>query len=213
MRVLPAIIHVEFQSCIDLLHERFRNPLPGPEVQLRMAPVSRRRHPGSPSAAKSKSGVLLLLYPGDGQTRFLLIERADGGVHSGQYGLPGGKYEPGDESLQQTALREAEEETGIAASKVRMIGALSDLYIPVSGYHVFPYVGWLPEPQAFIPDPAEVRQIIEADLAPFLEGGLLEEAEFETSYGRQSAPCFNYEGARIWGATSMILNEFFHLLK
>jgi 8-oxo-dGTP pyrophosphatase MutT (NUDIX family) len=204
---------VEFQATIDRLRERFMKPLPGWEAQKRMAPASRTRLPADPGDARSKSGVLLLLYPHETRPRFLMIERSEGGAHSGQIGLPGGKFEPRDVTLRQTALREAEEETGIDASRVQLLGALTDLYIPVSRYHVFPQVGWVPERPAFTPNPAEVRRLIEADLAPFLGGALVGEGQFETSYGPKAAPCFEYEGYRIWGATSMILSEFIQMMQ
>jgi 8-oxo-dGTP pyrophosphatase MutT (NUDIX family) len=157
--------------------------------------------------------VLLLLYPAGDSAAFILIERMPGGVHSGQIGLPGGKFEPADRTLERTALRETEEETGIDAGSVSMLGSLSRLYIPASGYTVYPQVGFLESMPRCSPNPAEVRRIIEARLDRFLDPGSRKTGVFETAYGRTEAPYFDYEGNRIWGATSMILSEFTELLR
>ena len=105
----------DLQLLVEKLDKRFKLLLPGLDSQLIMA--SRKRvnfklRTGLMSSARP-SGVLLLLYPKDGEICFILMRRPDyTGVHSGQISLPGGKFEPGDSDLVATAIREAKEEVG-----------------------------------------------------------------------------------------------------
>jgi len=208
-------VPLTFPDCIAFLGDRLKQPLPGWDAQSRMAPAGRRRD-GSPAAgagAEKRSGVLILLYPRGGEVQFLLIERAHGGNHGGQIALPGGKFERADGTVARTALRETEEETGIQAAGVSLIGPLSDLFIPVSGYRVFPVVGYMASTPVLRPNPVEVRRVIEAGLRHFLEEDLVRTGRFPTKAGRKEAPFYDYEGHRIWGATSMILSEFISLFR
>ena len=138
----------------ELLQEAFTKELPGKDAHVKMAPqpLDLRRFTTSFSEPPKKSGVLLLFYPDDSTIYFPLIKRPQyPGAHSGQVALPGGKVEEGDPDVVFTALREAEEEIGIDAGKVEVIGSLSELYIPVSNYLVRPFVGYLSEAPIFIP--------------------------------------------------------------
>jgi 8-oxo-dGTP pyrophosphatase MutT (NUDIX family) len=121
-------------------------------AQRRMAPQSR---PFASNGSKSRlAGVLALLYPGAGERlHFVLIRRTEyPGVHSGQIGLPGGQRE-GEETLQQTALREAEEEVGARAAEVEVLGKLAPLYVPPSDFDIHPIVGYTPVRPAWRPSP------------------------------------------------------------
>ena len=206
---------MNFIDCIAQLEKRFKKPLPGWHAQSRMAPASRKSNDEYKELTRDpvKSSVLVLLYPAKDETFFLLIERTDGGVHSRQVGFPGGKYETADGNLRNTALRESEEETGISRKGVKVLGTLSDLYIPASGYRVFPQVGFMEDHPVFKPNPSEVKNIIEAELKTFLAGGLVKKDTFKTSYGLHEAPYYDYKGYRVWGATSMILSEFICMLE
>jgi 8-oxo-dGTP pyrophosphatase MutT (NUDIX family) len=78
----------------------------------------------------------------DGELRIVLVVRADdGGQHGGQLGLPGGKPEPGDADLLATALREAEEEVGLAPEAVEVVAALEPLATQATGWLVHPFLG------------------------------------------------------------------------
>lgn len=130
--------------------------------------------------------------------------------HAGQVALPGGRHEPGETPL-ETALRETWEEIGITADKIEIMGSLSELFVDVSGFLIHPFVGWLEEKPIFKTNPAEVEKTILFPLLKFMNN--LEETELETVSGKLKVPCFHFEGEIIWGATAMILSEFYDALE
>ena len=86
---------------------------------------------------------LILLYPENSSVHTVFMQRHNyDGVHGGQISFPGGKKEDSDKDLIQTALREAEEETGVDRKKISVLGTLTPLFIPVSNMIVTPVVGW-----------------------------------------------------------------------
>lgn len=108
-----------------------------------MIPESRLNLPFDINSEKiQKSAVLLLLFPDKGSLNLLFIKRAeDGGKHSGQIAFPGGKFEENDNILENTALRETEEEVGIKKEDIKILKSLTSLLIPVSNFSVKPFVG------------------------------------------------------------------------
>ena len=206
---------------IDLLREQLfhalQHPLPGKEAHLHMSPqpVDMRRFSGKIPANHRKSGVLLLFYPESGKGFFPLIKRpVYPGVHSGQVALPGGKLEPTDPDVIFTALREAEEEIGIDAGKVEVLGRLSDLYIPTSNFLVSPVIGFLSETPSFIPEQKEVARVIKTELRTIFQPQIKQRTFLELGGGmRLDTPYFAIDGEIVWGATAMILSELLHLLQ
>ncbi|MCB1167230.1 MAG: CoA pyrophosphatase [Leptospiraceae bacterium] len=181
-------------------------PLPGHRAHEKMS----RRSPDTmiipPGAAEA--AVLITMFPGDAGL-FPLIQRPhrEGGAHAGQISLPGGKREPGEE-LSTTALRETEEEIGLDSSRIQLLGALSPLYIPVSGFAVYPYVGWYEGPLDFRPDPAEVDEVLLYDLNRLRDPGYRTIFDFQYRGKDFQSPGFKLDDRIIWGATAMILMEF-----
>lgn len=203
------------QELFSQIEEQLRKPLPGKEAQYAMAPMGRQKDydPETLSQAK-KSAVLLLLNPENDLVSVPFIVRKNyKGVHSSQIGLPGGKKEIGDGSLEETALRETMEEIGADTNAIRLIGGLSELYIPVSNYLVKPYVGYSLHRQYFIPEEAEVERILEFGLHE-LQSDIIKTRKTVTVQGGISinTPCFYIKGQIIWGATAMMLNEFLSIL-
>ena len=92
------------------------------------------------------AAVLLPVFrDAEEELRIVLVVRADdGGQHGGQLGLPGGKPEPGDADLLATALREAEEEVGVAPEAVQVVAALEPLATQATGWLVHPFLGRVP---------------------------------------------------------------------
>lgn len=210
---------MEFSILIQQLEKELKKPLPGEQIQLRMSAISRIREmmDFSHQSDAIRSSVLILLFPagknGDVSLVLILRPRYDG-VHSGQIALPGGRFESSDGELLNTALREAREEIGIDPGKVRIIGQLTELYIPPSNYLVAPFVGFIPDEPLFKPDLQEVEEIIVIRLRDLIEERSLKIKEFMVSSGlKVTAPCYDVDGHLIWGATAMILSEFREIVK
>lgn len=193
-------------------------PLPGLEVQLRMAPLNRRDEIRAQGLGRSptKSSVLLLLYPGeDGNPYMAFIRRPlYDGAHSGQIAFPGGRFEASDSSLRHTALRESREEVGVDPGQVEVVAELSPLYIPPSNYIVSPFVGLADQRPHFVPDKKEVDSILELPLSAFMhrENRMMKPIMLSTGQ-RLETPCYAIDGHIIWGATAMIMAEFLEVTK
>ena len=203
-----------FESFIQALAHDLQQPLPGREAQYQMAPLPR---PGAewddtPNPNARQSSVLLLFYPYAETVYFPLILRPTyPGVHSGQVALPGGRWEPGDDDLVQTALREAHEEVGIDPAQVNVLGQLSTLYIRPSNNIVLPVVGWMAERPDFLPDAREVALLIEASLLEFLDPANRRSEVWEIARGKATVPFFGVQSQNVWGATAMIMGELLAL--
>ena len=210
---------MNFPIVIDALSQELKNPLPGTKAQLKMASMRRLQQIIKHSKPETavRSSVLILLYPGTQENEILLalIQRPSyKGIHGGQISLPGGKYEEGDIELQNTALRESQEEIGIFQQDVKIIGALSELYIPPSNYIVYPFVGYLDYKPALKPDLHEVAEILEISLDDLLDEEQIRNKKIHIRSGlRITVPCFEINSKTIWGATAMILSEFKEIMK
>ncbi len=160
------------------------------------------------------AAVLILLYPIKNITHFALIKRPNyEGSHSGQIAFPGGKQEPEDISITQTALREAEEETNIKSKDVTIVGKLSQIFIPPSNFLVTPVLGFSNNQPEFVPEKREVESIIEVPLFDLLNHKVLPETTISLKNGeRLSTPYFSLNTKVVWGATAMILNELKYLM-
>jgi 8-oxo-dGTP pyrophosphatase MutT (NUDIX family) len=173
----------------------------------------RRRVPSradGETGASRRAGVLVPLFVRDGALWVVFTRRTETVEHHrGQISFPGGGEEPDDESLLDTALRETEEEIGVAASDVRYLGRLSPI-VTVTDFYVEPYVGAIPQPYAFRPAEAEIAQVIEAPVAALLDPKIFETRAFP---GRPDPVLFYNHGEHvIWGATARILKELLDAL-
>jgi 8-oxo-dGTP pyrophosphatase MutT (NUDIX family) len=189
--------------------------LPGTQVQWQMASSDRfvRDFPMFPGEDARVAAVLILLYPGNGTIKTVFMQRhAYNGVHGGQISFPGGKKEPADESIIQTALREAYEETGTDPASVDVLGTLTPLFIPVSNMLVTPVVGWTGKEPAFSHQPEEVLFLIDARLEKFFNASIIKTKPFKIRGEMYDIKYFDYEGNTIWGATAMILNELLAII-
>jgi 8-oxo-dGTP pyrophosphatase MutT (NUDIX family) len=135
------------------------------------------------------------------------------GVHGGQISFPGGRKEKSDENTIQTALREANEETGVDSEKIILVGTLSPLFIPVSNTLVTPVVGWIKEKPLFKHQVEEVVFLFDADLRRFFDPSILKSKQLTIGTKTLDVKYFDYEGNMIWGATAMILNELLAILE
>jgi 8-oxo-dGTP pyrophosphatase MutT (NUDIX family) len=195
------------------LTRAFGRRLPGPEAQKLLAPRPRKGwQPGvTPDDCRHGAG-LLLLYPEGDETRLLLTKRnIHLPQHAGQVSLPGGAVEA-SESIEQGALREAQEEVGLDPDAVRLLGQLSPLHIPVSRFVLHPVVavaGARPELQA---DVGEVERLLEGPLSHIGDARnySIETREFRGGFYR--VPFIPLDGEKVWGATAMVLAEFLVIL-
>lgn len=207
---------MEFDSLIRYLERELQSPLPGKHAQLLMSPVpiDRRRFEPILPENHRKSGVLILFYPDKNGAFFPLIKRPEYvGFHSGQVAFPGGKMEKSDEDIIQTALREAEEEIGVARRHVQVLGRLSDLYIPTSNFLVSPVVGFLEKRPQFIPEANEVSRIIQTEVPLLFNPEIKKRKTLALSHSMNlDTPYFDIDGEVVWGATAMILSELIQVL-
>jgi 8-oxo-dGTP pyrophosphatase MutT (NUDIX family) len=124
--------------------------------------------------------------------------------HASQISFPGGRVEADDVSREETALRETEEEIGLARARVALLGRLPDYEIP-SGFRITPVVGWVEPPFELKPDPFEVAEVFEAPLEHFLDAAHYQRREFRFRGRHRHYMAVPYEGRYIWGATAGML--------
>jgi 8-oxo-dGTP pyrophosphatase MutT (NUDIX family) len=211
IRNVPEQNYLRCMLDLKSLQTNLHINLPGLSQQLLMSPPYRE----VPSEAwvraqnPKEAAVLLLLFEKDQKLHLLFTKRvAYPGVHSSQISFPGGKVELGDASKQHTALREAEEEVGVAVHKIEVLGPLTPLYIPPSNFLVDPFVGRLREPVLWQPQETEVAEILEIPLQYLLQDKARTQREITVGAGQRTVPGFEWEAHFIWGATAMILEEF-----
>ena len=205
---------MNFQRFITQLEITITNDLPGEESHQKMRvnydqsielPFSKNK--STPAA------VLILLYSEDNEIYFFLTKRTDElEHHKGQISLPGGTQE-GNEKLIDTALRETQEEIGINKTSISIIGTITPLFVPVTGFMIYPFIGYSlnkPDPK---PDPVEVAAIFSVNISDLLnkENRTIEQRSIG-GYDVQ-VPYFKLNDYQVWGATSMILSEFRDLIK
>ncbi|MBK9638807.1 MAG: CoA pyrophosphatase [Bacteroidetes bacterium] len=206
-----------FDQWISDLTLRMEIGLPGYAAHEKMAPLHRKpmRDFNLVSTDYRTAAVLALIVPDsiNSTPRIILIERSDGPVsHSGQISFPGGKRE-GDEDLLATALREANEELGIQAEQVLLLGKLTSLYIPPSNFLVHPFLGYMKEVPEFILNETEVKSVLLLPLSAFLDHGNISIEVFKSSNGTSvNAPAYRVDNVTVWGATAMMIAEITALI-
>ena len=198
------------------IENALKRPLPGKIGQYIMAPEYRPDYElGEVMKFNPRiGGVLLLLDPTDGPTQIIFTLRKQYlGTHSGQMSFPGGKQEAADADIRYTALRETHEEIGIAPDQIRVIGRLTELYIPPSNFLVYPTVGVLGQTAVFKKQENEVEEIVKIPLSFFLDPVNRRKTKITVSEGHKvEVPAYLFGGYTIWGATAIMMSEFVYLL-
>ncbi len=198
------------------LSERLSNGcLPGLDAHKKMAHP--QRFIELPPENAKLAGVMALFYPKDHHWEMVLIERQSSDSrdqHKGQISFPGGKFDSTDADLSITATRETEEEIGVFAQHIKLIGALTPLYISVSNFHVFPFIGVLDFAPVFKPQVTEVKEIIEIPIIDLLnpQHQQVSAIQLQKHFILNDVPCFHIKEKVIWGATAMIISEIVELI-
>jgi 8-oxo-dGTP pyrophosphatase MutT (NUDIX family) len=199
--------------------------LPGESAHVRLSPMSRQLSSIAKAESTSfrESAVAVVLFEPAGQThpesagqlKCILIQRPTYiGNHSGQVSFPGGKRDPEDENLEITAIRECKEEIGVDLRKAALLGRLTPVFIPVSGFHVEPYLFFLQGTPVFVRDEREVEAILTISLRELLLEESIQAMDIAVSEDiiLKDVPYFNLSGKQIWGATALVLNELKEVL-
>jgi len=168
------------------------------------------RHGIPPPADGRRSAVLILLGVTDDCPDVLLTERASTlRSHAGQVSFPGGRTDPTDADAVATALREAEEETGLVPSGVVPLAVLPDLFIPPTGYVVSPVVAYWRDPSAVhAVDPRETATVVRVPLAELADPRNRMQVRHPSGY---VGPAFHVADLIVWGFTGALLSTVLHL--
>jgi 8-oxo-dGTP pyrophosphatase MutT (NUDIX family) len=154
------------------------------------------------------AGVLVPLFEKNGELHVILTLRTDEVEHhKGQISFPGGTKDEVDATIIDTALREAEEEIGIAKNTVEVLGLLSDFCTP-SGFCITPVAGFLSSLPSFVVNKVEVSEVFDVPLSFFLDPHN-ERAEQRVLAGEtRIIYSYHYGKHEVWGATAAILRSF-----
>ncbi len=168
------------------------------------------RHRVPPPADGRRSAVLILLGDDAHGPDVLLTERASTlRAHAGQVSFPGGRTDPTDADAVATALREAEEETGLERDGVVPLAVLPDLYIPPTGYVVTPVLAHWADPTAVhAVDPRETAAVVRVPLAVLADPRNRLQVRHPSGY---VGPAFQVAGLVVWGFTGAVLATVLHL--
>jgi 8-oxo-dGTP pyrophosphatase MutT (NUDIX family) len=155
-----------------------------------------------PRGTTTAAAVLLPLFERDSEVHIWLVRRPTSmRSHAGQVAFPGGKSDPSDGSLLVTALRETEEELGIARANIDVLGALDDI-LTITGFTITPWVGWIAQNVEVRPNVTEVARAFAPPLRLFLEPA--------TGVAPRSG--WTVDGELVWGATAAIVHDLVGVL-
>jgi 8-oxo-dGTP pyrophosphatase MutT (NUDIX family) len=181
------------------------NPLAS--VLLSPEEAQAMKAPGATNAA-----VLLPLYGHPERPGLVFTERRlDLRRHAGEISFPGGRPDTPEEALLDTALREAEEEIGLARALVTPIGRL-DTYVTRTGFEVTPVIGLVAPPSSLAPDPFEVAEVFEVPLAFILDPASRQRHSRIYAGKTRYFHVFPWRDYYIWGATAGMLVNLADLL-
>ena len=195
---------------IKLIKRRLLTELPGWKSQRKMAvmPINAvTRLAFYPPSNAKLAAVAIILFQEDKKLKFFLTRRTSNvDHHKGEISLPGGAQDKG-ESFKDTSLRESEEEIGINIS-LELIGKLTPLYAPVSGFLIHPYVWYSKDKPSTTINENEVESIHDIDLDELQDDTTLSTKSIKVKGLSVDVSSFHFDSCISWGATAMILSEF-----
>ncbi|HEY7316110.1 MAG TPA: CoA pyrophosphatase [Candidatus Binatia bacterium] len=144
----------------------------------------------------------------DRELHIVMILRQPGGVHGGQVAFPGGKHDPEDETMLDTALREAKEELGLLIGRGDILAELPVAETRTTGYRVFPYVARIQVPNRWQRAEREIAEILDVKLSDLLQtdGHAKMVENFPTWQEPQPVSFYQIGPHRLWGLSYRILH-------
>jgi 8-oxo-dGTP pyrophosphatase MutT (NUDIX family) len=137
--------------------------------------------------------------------------REDLPQHAGEISFPGGRQDRPDEDLRLTALREADEEIGLAPADVELVGALPPVGTFITGYRIYPFVGMIEHGHAWTPQETEVAQVLEFSLQDLVSGHKMK--RLLRKGVPIKTPTYTVDDHLVWGATARIVQSLLERLR
>ena len=200
------------------LKERLSSPLPGWHYQQLMSPLingQKTHEPRNIPEDAHLTGVAALLFPSHRGTELIFTMRSQTvSHHKGQISFPGGRSEP-HETIEDTALRETQEEIGIEKHAIEVIGRLTSLYVPPSHSLMHVIVGSLEHEPEYMPNHSEVEEVFTVSLKQLAFDVQVEHLpKMRSEHMEVLAPCWNiHPKGHLWGATAMCVSELVGLYR
>ncbi|MBJ7382419.1 MAG: CoA pyrophosphatase [Acidimicrobiia bacterium] len=152
------------------------------------------------------AAVLVALFPEDGETHLVLMKRPDSAPsHKGEISFPGGNRSSNDSNLSETALREAHEEVGIRPETVEVLAELPTIGTVKGAFAITPFVGFIAERPALLPDPREVDKVFTVALSELLHPETWHSERWDLWGEEFDMSFYLLENETVWGATARIL--------
>ena len=161
------------------------------------------------------AGVLIPLLAEEDGHKVLFTKRANTVEHhKGQFSFPGGAVDEEDNSVEETALRESNEEIGLLREQVEILGRIDDVFTIASSFVVHPFVGLVSAPYDFTLQEIEVKRLIKIPWDTLIENNLEKKTYDVVSENKTyQTPAFEYNGDVVWGATAWMMTNFIEILK
>ena len=175
--------------------------------------VAQNPHRRIDDPSLTPAGIMVLVFSKEGKHCLLLQKRSSRvDSHKGEISFPGGKMDPGDQTLLDTALRETHEEMGIDPQDVEVLGALDET-ATTTGFCTSPFAGIIPYPYDFSPQEEEVAEVLEVPVSSLLDSANRRDDIRISGGDLEYAPAFAYDGHIIFGATARVLDRFLELIE